>query len=206
MSFNYYYVHSSHDQVYNSRWPAVIITSGKKPGQKSHFNLYFLAANNQAIKKNNVANVFQNWGDWFKLEFSIKVTKIPTSVWTNVFHFTVDDGNGNINASINIPALFIKKDGYFQVCSAVSGNQKCKNYYFELGKRYHIIIEQSLDFRGKTYYNINIDGDNILFTENTHPRSFQIVKLYASDPWSSPFSADLGNICNVKIEEGKLRA
>ena len=51
--------------------------------------------------------------------------------------------------------------------------------YFELGKRYHIVIEQSW-----YWYQIIIDGKSILNIENSQPRSFSYVKLYASTVYS----------------------
>ena len=147
------------------------------------------------ITKNRMLKEFRDWGNVFHIEFTIEVTKVPETEWVNAFHFTANGNDGKIG--YRIPALFIKKDGYFQVCSAVSGNQKCKNYYFELGKRYHIVIEQSW-----YWYQISIDGNSILNIENSQPRSFSYVKLYASNPWASPFSADLGSICNVKVRQG----
>ena len=186
----------------NSRWPAVIITSGKKPGQKSHFNLYFLAANSQAIKKNNVANVFQNWGDLFKIEFSIKVTKLPTTTWTNVFHFTAH-GNDVTRYGDRIPALYINKGGFFHVCSAVSGNKNyCKNVNFVLGKEYQMTIQQ-LKVLGKFWYEIIMDSASILKIENSQAQRFSNVKMYTSDPWYPSFTSDLGSITNIRALHGE---
>ena len=159
------------------------------------------------ITKNRMLKEFRDWGNVFHIEFTIEVKEVPETEWVNVFHFTANGNDGKIG--YRIPALFIKKDGYFQVCSAVSGNaNKCVNHKFEFGKRYHMIIEQSKNnIDGRYWYQINIDGESILHIENSQPRSFSNVKLYASDPWSSPFSADLGSICNVNIHlEGELRA
>ena len=148
-----------------------------------------------------MANVYQNWGDWFKLEFSIKVTKIPTSVWTNVFHFTA---NGNINKyGDRIPALWINKGGFFTICSVVSGNKNyCKKLNFVLGKQYQVTIQQ-LKESGKYWYEIIIDHVSKLKIENSQAKRFSSVKMYASDPWHNSFPSDLGSISNIRALHGE---
>ena len=155
--------------------------------------------------KTNVVKEFKNWGDVFRIEFTIEVKKIPESGWTNVFHLTADGNSGNIGD--HIPALWIHNSGYFRICSTVSDHDECINHDFQLEKRHHMIIEQYIDGPEKHWYQITIDDYNVLYKENTQPRSFSIVKLFASDPWHNPFTADLGSICNVKIQqESELRA
>ena len=133
----------------------------------------------------------------FNIEFSIKVNKLPSSTWTNVFHFTADGANGKYGD--RIPALYIHKDGYFQVCSAVNDNE---NYIvdidFEVGRQYQMAI---LQYRNQTqhWYEVMIDGTYKCQIENTQPRSFPNVKFYASDPWIASFSSNLGSVCNLKI-------
>ena len=47
---------------------------------------------------------FQNWGLLYTVEFEITVTNAGSG-WTNVFHFTANENNGNYGD--RIPALFI---------------------------------------------------------------------------------------------------
>ena len=78
---------------------------------------------------------FKNWGKEYKIEFAIKVDKLPTANWTNVFHFTAHDSN-NGQYGDRIPAVFIHRNGSFLVCSAVNDNNNfCKDYKFELEKK-----------------------------------------------------------------------
>ena len=160
----------------------------------------FLDTNQQAIKKNNIKQSFKNWGDLFKIEFFIQVTKIPTHVWTNVFHFTAQ-GNGHKYGD-RIPAFWINRQGYFHICSAVNGNANyCKNFNFKLQKFYQVTIQQVNEF-GKCWYEIVIDGVSILKIENKQAKRFSSVRLYASDPWYHPFRNNLGRISIIKVKQG----
>ena len=134
----------------------------------------------------------------FNIEFSIKVNKLPSSTWTNVFHFTADADGGKYGD--RIPALYIHKDGHFQFCSAVSGNQKCNERNFVVGKQYQMAIIQWRNPSQNYMYEVIIDGTSHVNIENTQPKSFPNVKLYASDPWTAgSFTSNLGSLCNVNI-------
>ena len=152
-------------------------------------------------KPDHIVKEFQNWGDEFNIQFSIKLNKMPSTELTNVFHFTA---NGDYeNYGDRIPALNIYKDGYFLVCSAVNNEDHCTDIDFVVGKQYEMAIIQ-WRMRNLTYmYEIIVDGTHRLKMENTQPKSFPNVKLFASDPWTPSFSPSLGSLCNVKIEAFK---
>ena len=157
------------------------------------------------ISQGKVFQEFQNWGSLYTVEFEITVTTTGPgnhNGWTNVFHFTANDNYGDYGD--RIPALWINIDGYFHICSTVSGNHnRCyqKNDY-ELGKQYQITIKQFIA-NGTYWYQIIIDGESMLMIENTQPQSFSSVRLYTSDPWYTSFTFDFGSICNVKIQQGE---
>ena len=156
-----------------------------------------LAVDKQAIFKNAVLKEFQNWGDVFKVEFSIKLTKWPTPGWTNVFHFTPNSNHHRI------PAIWIHSNGYFYIYSAVNGHaHHYINFKYVIGKQYHMTIQQ-LKYFGKYWYEIILNDVTILRVENRKPKRFPKVKLYASDPWHNPFSSDLGWISHIKTEQGE---
>ena len=147
-----------------------------------------------------MVKVLRNWGDLFKIEFGIKVTKKPTSGWTNVFHFTAHGDHQRIGD--RIPAFWIHRNGYFLICSALNGNGNyCKTFNFVLGKNYQVAIQQVKEF-GKCWYEIVIDGVSLLKTENKQAKRFSSVKLYASDPWYHPFASNLGRISHIQIQQG----
>ena len=140
----------------------------------------------------------KNWGKEYKIEFGIKVLKLPSEEWTNVFHFTAYDNNIEKYGD-RIPAVFILNNGQAYVCSAINDDKNfCKVYTFELGKKYQATIQQ-FKKDGKYWYEIIIDGKSEFKIENGNPKSFANVKFYRSDPWYPPFSSDLGMIDDFKI-------
>ena len=125
------------------------------------------------------------------------VTELPTWSWSNVFQFTADGGNGKYGDCI--PALFINKNGHFQVCSAVNGDKNyCRDYSFVLGRRYHFAIKQYEDM-GKYFFEIIIDDVSLDKIENSDTQNFPKVKLFASNPWDTSFFSYFGNVCNFRI-------
>ena len=154
-----------------------------------------------------VISEFKNWGDVYQVEFYITVTNLPTSSWTNAFRFTSTTGNHGSDGD-SIPALFIGNHGEFILRSSISNDfHYNKNIEFEKGRMYHITIGQQIDNEdGKYWYEIFVDGNSELKEENKNHKSYNNVKLYASDSFVDPFISDFGSICNVKIqpEIGKL--
>ena len=58
-----------------------------------------------SISKDNLVQVYPNWGDLFKIDFRITVTKLPQETWTNVFHFSAD--GDHVNYGDRIPGFWI---------------------------------------------------------------------------------------------------
>ena len=162
-----------------------------------------------SISKNKLVKEYKSWVDVFKVEFDIKVTKLPQETWTNVFRFTANSYRDE-NYGDRIPALFVNNGGtnnagFFHVCSAVNGDKNYfKDFAFELGKQYQMTIQQFKDSNGKFWFEIIMDGHgkSIFKIESTQPKSFPNVKLYASDGYAIPFSSDLGKIGNFNIQQG----
>ena len=160
-----------------------------------------------SITKDNLVQVYPNWGDLFKIDFSIRVTKLPQETWTNVFHFSAD--GDNFNYGDRIPGFWIYNvlniTQYFVISSAINGNSDYQqDFPIVLGKQYQMTIEQFKDSNGKYFYEIVIDGESKFKIENTQAQSFSNVKLYAGDPWYSPFSSDLGSFCDIKIRASQV--
>ena len=160
------------------------------------------------IRKGFLKKTYPTWNKVYRVSFSIIVNKLPKKVWTNVFHFTNGKGNGNYGVYGNrIPAVWVNnaygvyKNGFFHISSAVSGKTSYeKNYQFSLGKQYDITIQQ-LKQNGKYWFEILINGHSKLKVQNTTPRKFSNVKEYISDPWTNPFTSDLGIVSNLEIEQ-----
>ena len=120
---------------------------------------------------------------------------------TNILHFSADGDAANYGD--RIPAVFIKNGGllnsYIQIASAVSGNKNhMVNIKFYVGIDYQIVIRQYKD-GGQYWYEIIVNGRSEYKLRNSEAKTFRNVKLYASNPWTTSFTADYGNVCNIDI-------
>ena len=128
---------------------------------------------------------------------TLKVNKLPGPPWVNVFQFSTFPSSSN-NGD-RIPAMFIKNDGHFQVCTAINLDyNQCKAFPFDLGVWYRMFIKQYKSC-GKYWYEIIIDDAVKLRIENKFPEYFIDVKLFASDPWLAPMTSEIGQICDETI-------
>ena len=149
----------------------------------------------------NEIKIMTSSGEKFKIEFDIKVTKLPSD-WMNVFHVTANGDKSQYGD--RIPAVFVYSDGKLYIHSAVDGNTMYEyTFEVELGKLYHIIIQHYKGLYGFGYwYEIIIDGEQKVKIENTqHWQSFSNVKFYASDQWYDPFSSEFGCIGKITISK-----
>ena len=79
--------------------------------------------------------------------------------------------------------------------------RQCK----ERHKKYHLKIEQ-FQKDGKIMYQVMINGKTEYSAENTDPKDFENVKVFASDPWHDAFTSEYGILENFKYSrpvEGK---
>ena len=125
---------------------------------------------------------------------------MPTERFTNVFHFSTYP---SLPRTDRIPVLFIKNDGHFQICFYYGEGNQCNEFPFDIGTWYQMFIKQYKSC-GKYWYEIIIDGAVKFRTQNNFPvttgeMGFRNMKLYASDPWTNPFTSDIGSICNVNL-------
>ena len=125
---------------------------------------------------------------------------MPTATWTMVFRITATDDDC-CDLGDRIIHVQINDDGYFSVSSHVNGNSNYyKQFHFEVGKKYHISIQQWKE-NEKYWYEITIDGLSKFKIENSQPKQFSNVKLYATSPWQAAFTSDFGSICSIKIQQ-----
>ena len=122
--------------------------------------------------------------------------------FTNVFHFTI--GGKNHQYGDRIPALLISKgDKKFRIRSAVNGNKNYgQNFDFKMNQQYHIVIQQFYKQCGKYVFQIQIDDQIKHSVVNSKAQVFENVKLYASNPWHTPFTSNYGLLKNFKVEQG----
>ena len=157
-------------------------------------------SNQVNVVKGQIFATYPEWGHFYRVEFDITVNVIPEN-WLNVFHFT--KSNNNIkHYGDRAPAFWIRKDGYFYVASAVSGDKNhWFDFQFELGKKYHVLIRQFEDHDEKVIYEIEIDYEVKHSVPNDQAWDFRDVKLYVSDPWHQAFSSEYGILENLRISQ-----
>ena len=157
--------------------------------------------NSIAISKSQILKHYQEWSPSFRIEFDIMVSSVLKETWTNVFHFTI--GGNNHQYGDRIPAFWIRKNKKFGIFSAVNNN---KNHYqefdFKMNQQYQILIRQFYKQCGKYVYQIEIDGQIKHSVDNNNAKVFENVRLYASDPWHTPFTSNYGLLKNLKVEQG----
>ena len=125
---------------------------------------------------------------------------MPDATWTTVIRLTATDDDC-CDLGDRIIHVSIKNNGQFFVSSHVNGNNDYYKYFhFELGKNYQMSIQQWKQ-NEKYWYEITIDGLSKFKIENSQPKQFSNVKLYATDPWHAAFTSDFGSICNIKIQQ-----
>ena len=84
--------------------------------------------------------------------------------------------------------MWADRNGNFRIISAVSGNKNLRfDFPYDLGRQYHVVIQQHLNSGGKVMYEIIIDGLLMYEIENTLPKNFTNVKVYLSNKWQQPF-------------------
>ena len=147
-----------------------------------------------------------------RLSFDIKIHSDVSSTWSSLVAFKGNGGGGNNQEyGDRIPVIYFNKDtGELGVRSAVSGNKNYPfNYAIDIGTWYTIEIAQieteekvrlgvsSTHFKlmtWKVYFTVNINGAEVLRTENTDPRRFEAVKVFAGDDFYSAADATYRNL------------
>merc|ERR1711993_183386 len=73
-------------------------------------------------------------------------------------------------------------------------------FNFDMYKKYHLKIEQ-FQKDGKIMYQVMINGKTEYSAENTDPKDFENVKVFASDPWHDAFTSEYGILENFKYSQ-----
>ena len=93
------------------------------------------------ISKGNILKHYLSWGYSYKVEADITFKKIPDQCCVNIFHFTTDKNHGKLG--YRIPAIWITETSQIHITSGVNEHHNYwKNLKFELGKKYHLSIQQ----------------------------------------------------------------
>ncbi|XP_065656161.1 uncharacterized protein LOC100212432 isoform X5 [Hydra vulgaris] len=147
------------------------------------------------VQRNLVANI-PKFGKIYKVSFDVKPNSFSKG-WHNVIHFTV--GSDVDKYGDRVPGVWFHNngDGSLHIAAPINGDI---NRYFDtaplpLNNWSHIEISQQLE-NNIYIYKIQLNGENVFSEVNTQPKSFDNVKVYASDPW---YLAQDGLIKNLVI-------
>ena len=151
------------------------------------------------IKKDQLIHTFPEWGPKYKVEFDITVWKQDGHL-KNVAHFTTDENC--CSHGQRIPSFSV---GYstFRIDSSVNGNGNyIKEFNYELGKYYNIIIQQYEEEANVWKYEIKINGQLNHSDTNENHQTFKDVKFYAGDSWhSKSFTTEFGKVWDMRIND-----
>ena len=145
-----------------------------------------ISSQTQIKKKNHVATIAKVNME-YAIIMSVMLTGTTSTAWHNVLHATT-----GVNAAYygsRIPAVWItynKGSMKFRADSAVNNDRKYSYVSPEISKElntwFTIKISQ-VKSSNEYKYKIELDGKEMHQVKNTHPKEFQNVKVYVSDPW-----------------------
>ena len=122
--------------------------------------------------------------------------------WSNIIQLTLGGSNDQYGDRTPVIHAYLHNstanDGLVFIASAVNGNINYESYSVlpPVGAWTTIAISQTLE-GGKYIYKITIGGKEVHAVENSQPKEFKAVKVYASNPWQE---AQPGYIRNLVIE------
>merc|ERR1719186_67495 len=149
------------------------------------------------LAKNTMLAVLPELKMEFNVSFEFRGTAWASG-WNpqSVIHFT--EGGDCCNAGQRVPALWVSNSGRLYPCFAIGDNG---NYCtFVATKAYTLKTWHSVEFsqtlkNGKYMYRVVVDREDIFAPiENTKPRIFSNVKVYAGDNWYNPVEGSIRNL------------
>ena len=138
----------------------------------------------------------------FIVSFDVKPNSVATE-WRSVVHFTI--GSDIQNQGDRVPGVWfhVSGNGGLHIAAPINGDV---NRYFDtkpLALKQWTNVEISQRLEGNVYiYRIKINGEVVFTEKNEQPKSFENVKVYASDPW---YPAQDGSIKDLYIIHGEPR-
>ena len=153
------------------------------------------------VKGRNVATI-SSVSKYYMVSFEVYPTSYQ-GVWANVIHMSV--GKDNSNHGDRYPAVWFHPassgatSNKLRISSSVgisSDYQYNSVKSFSLNTWLSVKIQQTEE-GGKAMYRIYLNGEMVHEVENTHPKAFDNVMLYVSDPW---YAAQDGKIRNLIID------
>jgi len=156
----------------------------------------------QQPKKNNEIGTIDSWGPLFRVSLDLIINKLTSDKWTSILAFKTNDGTRDMGQhGDRCPAMFLNKDGHIYFVSSVGSNANyaTRSKNIQLNKWMRIIIEQTKR-NGKVYFTVSVDGQIVHEVENTNPRTFEDVKVFAGDNFYPAPDASYKNVHWENIE------
>ena len=148
------------------------------------------------VEKSNPLEKFPILGPDFKVEATLSVTQFDSNHRRNVFRLTRTNGDYDYeDTSDRLPAIWLNEDHQLEICYSLPENKLfCKMYKVEIGKSYHLTVEQK-----DNNLSFIVNDETIISMDNPSPEVFKDVSLYTSDPWSLAFTKDYGTLENIVV-------
>ena len=132
--------------------------------------------------KGQIFQTFEKWGSIFRVEFDIIAKRVQWN--TNILHLTTGED------SVSIPSVRAWGTQFVVECSGVG---PLVRYGFEIDRKYHFVIEQTLE-DGIVMSKVIVDGEVVYSQQNNYYNNYNNVIAYVSDPWKDPFDGCLDNL------------
>ena len=151
------------------------------------------------LKKNTLLTTLDTLTKEWKVSFEFKPSSFTNKAWAQVLQLTIGGKSGNIGD--RTPALWIhpKSKGVY-VVTTLNGKANVAKHFPKMKPPLHTWtpVELSQAKRGSKFmFSLIMQGKTVWTVENTEPREFSDVKVFASSRWNV---AQAGSIRGFKIE------
>ncbi|XP_012563357.1 uncharacterized protein LOC105848004 [Hydra vulgaris] len=157
----------------------------------------------RALVKNNLIAILVLLEKSYSVSFKIRPKSFKATYWTSVIHLTIGGDNGNDGS--RTPGVWFSNDesGSLQIASSVNGDISHSFYTkpLQLNEWSSIRISQ-YQFNEVYMYAIYLNGVNVYNIQNTQPKSFSNVFLYAANPWVDSADATIKDLRIINGNEG----
>ena len=146
----------------------------------------------EQLKKSNVIKIVKDLPRGWKLSFKLFPFAIVGG-YSSVLHATIGRDNGRHGD--RIPGIWLHPNKQLFICSSINGNANVcffSKTTLPLFNNSTVVVQQiQSPINHQYYFQVDVNGKRVYDTLNEKPMSFNDVKYYASDPWSTPAKAIL---------------
>ena len=150
------------------------------------------------LAKNKLLSTIPIFGKEWSTEFDFKPTEGSGTSWLSVLQNTI--GGDYKNYGDRLPAVFfIPSTNKMKVSVSINGNSNYQKEFSFTGSpnTWTKVNISQRSIGGKFLYRVFVGGKKVEEVENSRPKAFEDVKVYAGCPW---FSAAPGFIRNISVK------